>query len=1684
MSRRLMIVEEDTQRRASLRAILEPCYELLEAPCGTEALRLLKQTPDIVECVLLSLSCTCACEFLNAKRLDTLAHMVPVLGLCNPDDAEAAQRALKLDVADITYRPVQPELLLQRVRNLIRLQENMSLRRALERDPLTGIFNRHTFDKRTARLLRKKQGSGCQLQLWDVERFKVINDQLGTAVGDRVLRAIARYLDEQLRGVGTYARLESDRFALCYPQRLYEPRDLVDGVNQRLEELGVGMRIALYAGIYNVEDTTLSVDQMCDRASMALKTVKGNYHRRFAFYDSAMRDQLMLEQSVSNEMNLALQQGQFCFYLQPLYSITTGEPNSAEALVRWNHPTKGLIPPRDFIPLFERNGFITRLDVYLWESVCKYLHDLKAEGLRLLPISVNVSRLNLFNPHLCEDIRAMVARYELDPSLIKLEITESAYTDHPEQLLSAVRTLRSYGFEILMDDFGSGYSSLSMLKDLPVDILKVDMRFITGMENNGRAANVMASIIRMAKWLEIIVVAEGVETQAQVDFLRSIGCDEVQGYYYARPMPTEEFTALLRNPEALRRENVTDRERLLDTFDLKSLWDNSQPVSLLFNGMVGAMALYEKTGDKLEVLRVNEGYYELTGSTPQSLLSSRNALQGLEPADRQTILNACNRAAQTHGVELAQVSVPHTDGHLMWLDIKLRHLGRVNLQDLYYFALTDMTHQKELEHNFLLYQYGTVMLDAYSEVRELNYTDNLVTSVSLGSPAGGYHAHTQQLDSHLQIYAETRVHPEDQPLFASLCDKVRLETAFRKEGRRSLSAELRLRTDNQLYQWARLTLHPIEDAGGKFRALLCNRNIDEQKQSEQMQAEYALLRVKQQEQERYQIILEQTQTALFAWTPDAEQAEGNKLAQTYPLCALSCRQLFSGILPEGVAHPEDQSSLAAFFLSLQDRVNASRLVRLATLQGDIHWCRLNVAVQRGPDQRIATVLATVNDVDQEHRTQLQLDQQREQAERRLTMLSHLYWTLPCGILQLDLHDPPRPVFFNRACWELFGFASKEDFDEVADRDLFSLIAPDDRDEFLSQLRRCRERHSVENIDVTIVRPHGALGSLRGNAALSHMADGRPMVQLVLLDTTVQREQERRLEHTRATLERTSDMLQHLLENLPVGVTLFELGHPVRPLYVNSRAFSMFGLKDHQSQRFMELLRLENYRTDEADSGGVIRAVNDKSTDLGEVMRVARDDGATFWLRTYYTIVPQASTPPLCYAVLVDVSRQVEMERAYNRQSELYRITMEDSRQIFFDYDLERDVMNYTVRLLSGEREDRVVPEYQKHLPESAIIHPDYIPDFIRNLRRFCRTRDPGMYEFQADYQSNGEFRWYRAYFRCLADERGALYRMIGRVVDIQDEKAREKQLGQATVFRRAVDSVSLFVFAFDLPGTGPHLLSCEDPKGAGFAPYLHYLDPAMNQTLVHPDDREALCNALDAASLPTQYRAGKRELTVPFRALNRHQQWIWLEMNLHLSQGESRKSVSGIGYVKMIEALKKLEIKASIDGLTQLLNRSTAEERIDRYLQDDPQNGCLLILDVDNFKEVNDQYGHLAGDALLSDVAGVLRTHLRQSDIVGRLGGDEFVALLRNATLQAALEKGRELLAAIEQINAEHAGERRVTCSIGVAGVPADGQTFAALYSAADQALYQAKRQGKNRCCTAQGSCDMPPAPEPAPRKE
>ncbi|MDX5727831.1 putative bifunctional diguanylate cyclase/phosphodiesterase, partial [Clostridioides difficile] len=292
---------------------------------------------------------------------------------------------------------------------------------------------------------------------------------------------------------------------------------------------------------YKISKSDNDINTIMDRANTARKTIKGGHKNSFAFYDKEMHKKILKEKEIENSMVDALNNGEFIVYFQPKYSLSDYQIIGAEALVRWDNPQKGLIPPIEFIPVFERNGFIVNIDFYVFEEVCKKIREWMDEGQKVVPISVNLSRMHFVNSNFIEEFKLIVDKYKIPTRLIELELTETAVLDNIEGLLDTMNNLKEKGFVISMDDFGTGYSSLNLLKELPVDILKLDRAFFTEKDESNNEKIVISNVIKMAKELKMKVISEGVETISQVEFLKQIGCDMVQGYLFSKPMPVKEF---------------------------------------------------------------------------------------------------------------------------------------------------------------------------------------------------------------------------------------------------------------------------------------------------------------------------------------------------------------------------------------------------------------------------------------------------------------------------------------------------------------------------------------------------------------------------------------------------------------------------------------------------------------------------------------------------------------------------------------------------------------------------------------------------------------------------------------------------------------------------------------------------------------------------------------------------------------------------------------------------------------------------------------------------------------------------------------------------------------------------------------------------------------------------------------
>ncbi len=412
-------------------------------------------------------------------------------------------------------------------------------------DSITGHDTLERFNENYAVTMKNTAMKHALISI-DVDRFKAVNDMFGYEGGNEVIRKLSDIIKRNINKNDFFARSTGDLFyALCEFSETETLESIAKNIMSDVEYQINEVKLSIAIGIYIIDDASLRPRVAADRADMARESVKNSEKSRYGFFDSSMIERIRREKRIEDIMEDALALGEFVVYLQPKYSL--GEKNEvvgAEALVRWKHDGK-LIPPGDFIPLFERNGFVTKLDSYMFEEVCKLQKKYISLGLKPILISVNMSRLHIHKTGFVSELAAICAKYDIDTKYIEIEITESAAYEEMAMLCEIFREIKRYGFHVSIDDFGTGYSSLNMLKDLTVDVIKIDRSFLTEKaDENENASLIIACLVMLASSLKIQTICEGVETGPQCDLLTKLGCDMVQGFFFARPMPVTDFEKL------------------------------------------------------------------------------------------------------------------------------------------------------------------------------------------------------------------------------------------------------------------------------------------------------------------------------------------------------------------------------------------------------------------------------------------------------------------------------------------------------------------------------------------------------------------------------------------------------------------------------------------------------------------------------------------------------------------------------------------------------------------------------------------------------------------------------------------------------------------------------------------------------------------------------------------------------------------------------------------------------------------------------------------------------------------------------------------------------------------------------------------------------------------------------------
>ncbi|MCR5590719.1 MAG: EAL domain-containing protein [Lachnospiraceae bacterium] len=423
------------------------------------------------------------------------------------------------------------------------LNDDMKIKLGI--DQLTGLYNQRGFVKEATKLVRENPDKRYILAVGDINGLGGLNDLYNNNGGDIAISYVAKVLEEFADTRGLCARLGGGSFGCIFENTAENIEKFKKDTQISIAHLGLEYPLSLKFGFYEINDMSTNMNRMLLYATYAFRTTKDRSRNTYVLYSEEMSKSMSVEAEVTQKMKPAMENGEFVIYLQPKFDHNTGKMVGAEALSRWIKPDGGVVSPGVFIPVFEKNGYITELDKHVWRRSFEMITDWVNMGQKAVPVSVNISRISLLDEGVVTYIGRLGTFYPSAKEFIQFEITESAYAGNTDEIFERVQKIRDMGFKVNMDDFGSGYSSLNLLKDAPIDIVKLDMGFLRGEKNMDRGNVIISSVVNMTKKLGFDIVAEGVETKEQADTLCDMGCSVIQGYYYAKPMPEDEFFRLL-----------------------------------------------------------------------------------------------------------------------------------------------------------------------------------------------------------------------------------------------------------------------------------------------------------------------------------------------------------------------------------------------------------------------------------------------------------------------------------------------------------------------------------------------------------------------------------------------------------------------------------------------------------------------------------------------------------------------------------------------------------------------------------------------------------------------------------------------------------------------------------------------------------------------------------------------------------------------------------------------------------------------------------------------------------------------------------------------------------------------------------------------------------------------------------
>ena len=547
--RHVLVVEDEEINREILGNMLEGSYDVSFAENGAEALEMLHREKKRYSLILLDLLMPVMSgeELLIKLKSDEQLSAIPVIVMTSEKPAEVS--SIRKGADDFITKPYDnPEVILARCERIVQLYEDNSILRHAEKDELTELYTREFFNEYVRQADDYNKAAAEDAIVLNIEHFHMINEMYGREMGDEILKKVA---DTLMHSFGTDdcigCRPDADYFYL-YTDHRNDYEGLFTALSEEISGYSNMPKIRIRAGIYQNVDKQIPVDDRFDHAKLACDRIRGDYTKQINYYSKELNDADLYHERLINDIDAAIENRNLIVFYQPKYGIQGEEPKlrSAEALIRWKHPELGMISPCDFIPLFEGNGLIQKVDHYVWREAAAQIRKWREKFGVTVPVSVNVSRVDIYHPELEKLMLDILEENGLSIADMMLEITESAYADDAKGLTEVVERLREKGFKIEMDDFGTGYSSLNMITDIPIDVLKIDMKFIRNMNRDEKSRKLVELVMDIAKFLKVPAVAEGVEDEAQLETLKAMGCELIQGFYFSEPVPADEFERFIK----------------------------------------------------------------------------------------------------------------------------------------------------------------------------------------------------------------------------------------------------------------------------------------------------------------------------------------------------------------------------------------------------------------------------------------------------------------------------------------------------------------------------------------------------------------------------------------------------------------------------------------------------------------------------------------------------------------------------------------------------------------------------------------------------------------------------------------------------------------------------------------------------------------------------------------------------------------------------------------------------------------------------------------------------------------------------------------------------------------------------------------------------------------------------------